>query len=206
LIVGRDGSLIVRAPFQATDEQIQAVVEKKSGWIRSKLEMANTTYPKAAPKEYVNGEGFWYLGKTYRLEIVDVQETPLVLGDRFYLAHSVLDDAEKVFKTWYQNAALQVFPERVDWYASKNGYYYDQVKITDAQKRWGSCGPKRTLNFSWRLIMAPMQVIDSVVIHELVHLQEKNHSKHFWVKIKTLMPDYQQQIEWLDKNGHLLNI
>lgn len=95
---------------------------------------------------------------------------------------------------------------RVAWYSKKSGISVKQIKITSANSRGGSCSAKGTLSFPWRLVMAPVPVIDYVVIHELIHVVEKNHSKDFWDKVHVLMPDYQQKIEWLDINGHILKI
>jgi predicted metal-dependent hydrolase len=206
LIVQRDGRLVVRAPIDATDEQILTVVQKKNGWIHSKQEAVLSTYPQVVEKEFVNGEGFWYLGTSYRLRIVDDANHPLELDTYFLLDRYVLPHARDVFTAWYKGRALLVISERVAWYAAKNGINYKQVKITSAQTRWGSCSAKGTLSFSWRLVMAPVPVIDYVVVHELVHLLEKNHGRAFWAKVKAIMPDYKQKIEWLDINGHLLRI
>ncbi len=138
--------------------------------------------------------------------IVDNQQLPLTLSDQFYLSASGLPHAGAVFKAWYTQQAFQVISERVQWFAAQNGFDYGRVKITEARTRWGSCGRGGSLNFSWRLVMAPLPVIDYVVVHELVHLQEKNHSKAFWMKVKLLMPDYQRHINWLNANGYLLTI
>jgi len=78
--------------------------------------------------------------------------------------------------------------------------------ITSARTRWGSCSQEGALSFAWRLIMAPLPIIDYVVVHELAHIQVKNHSKRFWNKLNVLMPDYRQRIEWLERNGHLLSL
>ena len=80
------------------------------------------------------------------------------------------------------------------------------LKFNNAQKRWASCSPKNNLNFSWRLIMAPIGVVDYVVVHELVHLEEKNHSKEFWRKVKVLLPQYERYERWLKKYGYLLRL
>lgn len=206
LIVQRDGRLVVRAPIDATDEQILTVVQKKNGWIHSKQEAVLSTYPQVVEKEFVNGEGFWYLGTSYRLRIVDNAGHPLELDTHFLLDRSVIPRAREVFTAWYKERALLVISERVAWYATKNGIKYKQVKITSAQTRWGSCSAKGTLSFAWRLVMAPVPIIDYVVVHELVHLLEKNHGRAFWAKVKAIMPDYKQKIEWLDINGQLLRI
>ncbi len=206
LIVQRDGRLVVRAPAKAKDDAIRALVEKKAEWIKAKQELVKTTYPPYVPKEFVNGEGFWYLGHIYRLQIVDDKQPSIILNGNFQLAAAALPKAPRVFEHWYREQALQVISERAKWYAENHGYTFNRIKITSAQTRWGSCSTKGTLSFAWRLVMAPVPVIDYVVAHELVHMEEKSHSKEFWRKIKLLIPDYKQRIEWLENNGHLLQI
>jgi len=206
LIVQRDGSLVVRAPLRASDKQIGDLVQEKEKWIIAKQEAARRMYANTRPKEFVNGEGFLYLGKSYKLAIVDGNQPALSLSDQFYLTKSALPHAEAVFKAWYKQRAKQIISERAAWYAAQNGFVYQRVNITGARTRWGSCGRRGTLNFTWRLIMAPLRVIDYVVIHELAHLKQKNHSKVYWNEVKRLMPDYQQQIGWLKANGDTLRL
>ena len=206
LIVDRDGRLIVRAPLRASQKQILLFVEQKRDWIRSKQELASSMYARFLPKKYANGENFLFLGKTYRLVIVEKSDSPLRLADQFILTRAASARGEKVFKGWYAAQARKVIPERVKIYAVTHGFNFLRVNITSAQTRWGSCSPSGSLNFSWRLVMAPMQVIDYVVIHELVHLRQKNHSRHFWDEVKTMMPDYAQQVKWLKTNGHMLRL
>ena len=206
LIVNQDGTLIVRAPLRATQKQIEDLVEQKADWIKSKQKLVKATYARFMPKEYINGEEFLYLGTPYRLSIVDDPIHPLRLIDRFYLSHSVLDRAEKIFKVWYHTQAKKVIAGRVKAYADLYGFEYRKVNITNAQTRWGSCSPRGSLNFSWRLVMAPVPVIDYVVVHELVHLHEKNHSRRFWDKVQNILPGYSQQVQWLKSNGHSLRL
>lgn len=206
LIVLRDGKLVVRAPLYATDDQIFSVIERKTNWIISKQKEVISTYPQSGRKEFVNGEGFLYLGQSYRLKIIDLGEIPLKLETFFLLDQSVLTRAEEVFINWYKERAMEVLSERVEWYGSKIGVDVKQVKITSAKSRWGSCSAKGTLSFPWRLVMAPVPVIDYVVVHELVHTTIKNHGEIFWNTLKGIVPDYKQRIEWLELNGHTLKI
>jgi len=206
LIVNHDGTLIVRTPLRATQKQIENVVKQKEDWIKSKQKLVKATYARFMPKEYINGEEFMYLGTPYRLEIVYGSNQPLHLAEHFYLSHSVLPRAEKIFKGWYIAQAKKVIPGQVKAYADRYGFVYRKVNITNAQTRWGSCSPHGSLNFSWRLIMAPVAVIDYVVVHELLHLHEKNHSRRFWEKVKNIMPGYDQQVKWLKMNGHMLKL
>ena len=206
LIINTEGKLIIRAPLRATQKQIEYVVEQKMGWIKVKQEQVRTAYAHFAPKEFVNGEEFLYMGKVYRLAIVDGPDQPLHLTDQFYLSRTSLAHAETIFKRWYIAQAKRVITERGKVYAARNHFEYRRIKITQAQTRWGSCSSSGNLNFSWRLVMAPLQVIDYVVVHELVHLHEKNHSQRFWDRVKTILPGYALQVQWLKKNGYMLRL
>ncbi len=206
LIVERDGRLIVRAPLRAREETINTFIQRKEKWILKKQEQVQSYYPPFVPKEYVNGEGFWYLGGIYKLQLVDTSRPSLYLNGSFRLARAAVHKAPLEFERWYRKQAQKVIAERVKWYAEKHGYSFKQIKITSARTRWGSCSERGTLSFSWRLVMAPVSVIDYVVVHELVHLNMKNHSKEYWSRVKLIMPDYQNKIDWLEKNGHLLRL
>jgi predicted metal-dependent hydrolase len=202
-----DATLIVKAPFGVSEKAIKNVVIKHKDWIEKKKKDILARDPKFVKKEFVNGEGFLYLGRYYKLSIVDKQNFPLIFNNNsFYLLKDYLPVAEKIFITWYKKMAYEKISDRVKWYAKKRNFVYNKINITNANQRWGSCSPKKNLNFSWRLIMAPLPVIDYVVVHELVHIEEKNHSKFFWCKVKMLMPDYEKSIDWLKRNGYLLRL
>lgn len=199
-------TLIVRAPSSVSDETIKKVILKHKDWIEQKIKIIKSRDPKPSPKEFVNGEGFLYLGRYYKLKIVEDQEDPLIFENAFYLSKKYLPHAREIFVNWYKEKAYEKIKERVELYAKKTGLKYNTINITNAQKRWASCSSKDNLNFSWRLIMAPLSVIDYVVVHELVHTSEKNHTKNFWNKVKTILPGYEKYKEWLNKNGYLLNL
>jgi len=201
-----EAKLIIRAPFFTSNETIKRVVHKHKRWIEKKKKEIEARDPKYLPKEFVNGEGFLYLGKSYKLKIVDDQEIPLKFLNGFYLSRNALPEAKEVFIKWYKKKAYEKISQRVKWYSLKGGFKYNRVNITNAQKRWGSCSSKGNLNFSWKLIMAPLPVIDYVVIHELCHLEQRNHTKSFWNKVKILMPDYEKYKYWIEKNGYLLRL
>lgn len=205
LIVERDGRLVVRAPLHVTDGQILKFAESKADWIKAKQAQAkkNST---VARKRYVEGEKFLYLGQAYALEFVNHRKPALILDSRFYLARSASPRARQLFVGWYKKQALRVISERVNLYAAKYCYTCRQIKITSARTRWGSCSPNGNLNFTWRLVMAPLAVIDYVVVHELVHLKVKNHSKDFWGQVGEILPDYKQYIAWLKANGPFLTL
>lgn len=206
LEINREGKLIVRAPYSTATGQIETLVQDKAGWIRDKQALAQRRRLENPPRKFTPGERFLYLGKSYHLVIVSSQKEPLILQDAFYLAEYASRQAESVFEGWYKARASEVITERAAIYARRDGFNYSRIRISGAKTRWGSCGSKGSLNFSWRIIMAPIDVIDYVIVHELVHLKNKSHSKSYWRRVAALLPDYRQHINWLKENGHRLSI
>ena len=205
LVISPDATLTVRAPFYLPISFIEEFIEKKSSWILRKISELEKR-PTVKGKEYVSGEGFLYLGKTYRLRYIEDHANELVFKDAFLISKVHRKETKELFISWYKKEAEKKISERVAWYSERSGLKYKSINISNAQKRWGSCSTTGNLNFSWRLIMAPLSVIDYVVVHELVHLTEKNHSRQFWNKVKILFPGYQRHKKWLQENGHLLNV
>lgn len=205
LVVTEDAMLVVRAPYHTPLEYIKNLVGKKSAWIRRKI----SEMPKrgqAPAKEFENGEKFFHLGKQYDLCIVENTAADVELKDHLCLAQQALPEARNVLMRWYRSEALKKITERCRWYATMTGCTPSSLKITGARKRWGSCGAKGSLNFSWRLIMAPPEVIDYVIVHELIHIGQMDHSKQFWNKVGGILPDYAQQRKWLREHDRLLTL
>jgi predicted metal-dependent hydrolase len=205
LIVKPDGSLVVRAPLRMPEKPIREFIEHHAAWIKKKQAEARAARL-PAPRQYVPGESFMYLGNPYSLEIVSGQRKPLVLEGNFRLADSVQSSAELEFERWYRAEAKQILNERVKLYASQYGLQYKKIGITSARTRWGSCSADGSLNFSWRLILAPLEAVDYVVVHELVHTVFHNHSRRFWKRVERIMPDYRERRKWLRKNGQGLMV
>jgi len=209
LIVQSDGSLLVRAPLRVTQRQILDVVQQQAEWVRSRQEAARQRAAAAPPKAFVEGEIFNYLGQPYRLVIANAARPALALdaqAGQFRLARAAQPGVAALFEAWYRRQARQVFTERVAFYARQIGLQPQKLRISSARTRWGSCSSRGTLSFTWRLVMAPLPVIDYVVVHELCHLQVRNHSKDFWNKVRAIMPDYKERARWLRVNGHLLRL
>lgn len=202
----RDGVLVVRAPTFASRGQIEELVNLKASWIRKKQNLLRQQSSEAPAKQFISGEEYLYLGEHYPLEIVKEQTAPLILQDKFYLAEKSRNEAKLVFTKWYRKQASLFIKKLVERRALQNGFSYKLIRITSAKKRWGSCGPKGSLNFSWRMIMAPPYVIEYVVVHELVHLKIKNHSKTYWDEVRKLIPGYRLHRSWLKENGYRLTL
>lgn len=203
LIVEQDATLVVRAPLKTPLKYIRDLVLKKSVWIQRNQEISREKIRKNPPKEFVDGEAFLFLGSRYNLKIVD-DVVDIELGDCLRIPRSLLPDARYHLISWYKRQAYAKIMERAEWYAKSTGLRYKSITVTGAEKRLGSCSINRKLNFSWRLAMAPLAVIDYVVVHELSHLEHKNHSIKFWNKVKTIMPEYREREKWVRENGYLL--
>ncbi len=202
--ITENAELIIRVPYKMSKKAIYQIIEKHKGWIEKKQkEMMNRSQ---ISHKFTNNEEFFYLGNRYKLQIVKGQKVPLIFDDGFFLSERHLNDAKEILLEWYKVKSYEIIFERVTFYASKYGFKYEKFRITNAQKRWGSCSSNGNLNFSWKLVMAPLDIIDYVVIHELVHLIERNHSKSFWEKVRMIYPEYEKYHDWLKENGYLLNL
>jgi predicted metal-dependent hydrolase len=205
IIVHRDGKVIVRAPLKASEALIRQFVESKSVWIAEKKAQAAKQPPKMARK-FAAGEKFPFLGQEYVLSSVEGQKAALKFENGFFLNQKNIPNAQLVFEKWYKAAALKVLTERTQLYAAKFGLRYAKIRITSARTRWGSCSSQGTLSYTWRLVMAPLEVVDYVVIHELAHLTVKNHSPVFWAAVAKMLPDYKLRKAWLRKNERFLTL
>ncbi|MCA1927348.1 MAG: M48 family metallopeptidase [Calditerrivibrio sp.] len=206
LQVTDDATLVVRAPFGISNESISYIVSKHINWINQKryeIKLRNLAF---SPRKFVDGERFLFLGESYELKIVESGDERLKFQDKFYLTKSSLTEAIYLFIDWYKRVGFEKMLERVKFYANIANFKYNRINISNSNKIWGSCSSNGNLNFSWRIIMAPLPVVDYVVVHELVHLEVRNHSKDFWDRVSMLMPDYKKQKVWLKNNGYLLRL
>jgi predicted metal-dependent hydrolase len=200
LFIENDGSLVVRAPLRISENAIHEFVADNNRWIEKK--QAEAAVIGSAPvKQYIPGETFLFLGNPYKLEVLKGQKKALLFNEGFKLADHAQGNAEKAFKDWYRKQARKVITEHVNLFASQYDLHYEKIRISSARTRWGSCSPSGTLSFSWRLIITPIEVVDYVIIHELVHTVVHSHSKRFWKKVEKILPDYKDYNKWLRKNG-----
>lgn len=206
LKVTSEGDLIVRAPLGTSQKYIEDLVEQKEDWIKEKMRIIQERRAKYTEKQFSVGEEFLFLGKPYILRFSRQVGEPGIESKYLFLPECNNEKAESYIKNWYRNKAKLIFSERVERFAMRQGISYQAVKITSASHRWGSCSSKGNLNFTWKLVMAPLQVIDYVVVHELCHIEYPNHSKDFWAKVKQIMPDYKLKQKWLADNQRILEI
>ena len=205
LVITAEAHLIVRAPLRAPVAMIDDLIREKQGWIR-KTVAAMKQRPQAVDHAYDEGEIFWFLGRSYPLHFVDNAVTAIERTDRLCVSRTLQPDIRHRLKRWYIQEAEKEIRARCMWFSMTTGYSPASIRISDARQRWGSCSSRGGLNFSWRLIQAPLEIVDYVIVHELVHLKQHDHSRKFWDKVKAIMPDYERRRKWLRENERLLRI
>lgn len=206
ITVERDRQVVVHAPANLSEDKIREIVSSKKDWIMGKL-MHVQKYPViASAKEFVSGESLMYLGKNYQLLIVDTELDGIEFDKQFKISKINQAIANDLFKQWYKNQAIEKIQPLAIEYAKNLGVQFKECKISEMKYRWGSCTPKNNINFSWRIIKAPAFVIRYIVVHELIHLIESNHTPTFWNILSIQVPDYQKAKDWLKMNGHLLEV
>jgi predicted metal-dependent hydrolase len=204
--VERDRSVVVRAPMGTDPEKIRKVVESKKLWLfeKSRHPQKYNELPHPPGKELVSGESMPYLGRNYRIELVDSESENLHFDQKFFVPKRLASQGPRVFRRWYEEKARERILPRVRQHAKNLGVVLNEAKVGDSRFRWGSCTPKDNVNFNWRLIKAPMFVIDYVIAHELAHLIEANHTPRFWNIVKTQVPGMEKAKAWLKEHGQFL--
>ncbi len=202
IYIERDGTVSILAPDHLSHDEINDVVENKRYQICRQLAEWESLNESRVEREFVSGESFLYLGNLYRLEIVKNQEAPLKLYQGyFYLRESDIPRGMEVFRQFYKEKGLPKLIERVALYKKKLGVETNSVKILDLKNRWASASKNGTLNFHWKCIMAPLKVLDYIVVHELCHFIESTHNENFWNLVDKLLPDYAERKNWLREHG-----
>ena len=205
-----EGKVSLVVPDNLSESRIHEIMTQKTRWIRSKLLLYRETVP-LKPKEYVSGESFTYLGKNYRLKVA-IASRPFVklVNSRLRVAlpeRSLTPNKVKnVLTDWYRTRAEQKLQEKIERYAKLIGVQPASVRIKTFKSRWGSCSSKGDLLFNWKIIIAPNRIVDYVVVHELCHLKQHNHSPLFWTCVERAMPDYRECRQWLKVNGRGLDV
>jgi predicted metal-dependent hydrolase len=204
IIVERDRSVIVRAPLNTNPELIDKEIQKRKRLLQSKIQH-NQKYPyEKQNKEFVSGESLLYLGKNYKLYVTDEQFDGIQFDSKFFISRENQKDTNKLFKEWYIKSATDIIVPKAISIANQIGVQYNSINILDLKYTWGSCTPKDNIHFNWRLIKAPITVIEYIIVHELTHLLESNHTPEFWNRVAAQLPSYDNAKIWLKENGNIL--
>lgn len=204
--VDPSGDVLLVAPENFSTSRLDAVVLRKAAWIVRRRRHVQSHDPPPSPREFVSGESVLYLGRHYRLKVHpnEAGETKLRGGWLHVPAPAGAQQTAHVraaLVSWFRRHAAERLPERVEVWRAKVGVAMPRVVIADQQKRWGSCDHGGTIRLNWRIVQAPMRLVDYVVVHELVHLHHRGHGRDYWQAVGRVMPDYERRRQDLRQRG-----
>ena len=205
LTVLKNGNVIVKAPISMKDEVIERFVFEKQDWISSKLSMINKTQSKF--DDVIHYQKFMLYGNKYSLVFDDVKN--IKVNDSFEIILPQKLEHEKVLKllkSWYKKVAKQVLSERLAFVENKIKLKSNSFRIGDSKGRWGSCNSRGAICLNFRVLMLPPALIDYVIVHELCHLVEMNHSKNFWKLVNSFLPNVDKLKSAIKEYGFLLGL
>lgn len=193
------------APADLDDDRVMKIVRKKGAWLLREQAGYRELGGTAVPREFVNGETFHYLGRQYRLKVFPDEKAVVtrIVARGSSLIAPVLPSANllvrraairSALRHWYRDRAKAHFPARAAVMAELLGIPPPTVHVVDQPKRWRSCDALGSIRLNWRLVMAPMMLVDYVIAHEACHVLEHNHSRQFWRSLETIMPDYEYRL------------
>jgi predicted metal-dependent hydrolase len=205
-------TITVFSPRHLDDEKIRMIVQKKARWILEKQKQVESNRYSNSMKEFVSGESFPYLGKLYRLKVMKTAEDTIrkcrLVNGRFLVEINGNHETEvnrtvvkKALVDWYLERAETKIKERVDRFSQQIGKTPLSIKIKNQERRWGSCSRNGSIRFNWKVIMAPISILDYVIVHELCHLIHPHHSTQFWQKVQSIIPGYRRRRDWLKANS-----
>lgn len=215
--VAPTAQVVVLVPNFVSRDDIGKIVKKKARWILEKQEFFRALAALYPEKEFISGEQILYLGHKYRLKVKQVGREcpgePKLAGRRIYISVNKKlgpEDRKKIIKdaliNWYFSKSEQIIKSRVNRYSKMLDIKPQDIKIKNQKKRWGSCSSNGILRFNWRVAIAPISIIDYIVVHELSHLKIKNHSPDFWKLVSLALPDYQERRDWLKNNAAIFRL
>ena len=212
LSVSPRNHLTVTVPKHFSDSHIEKFLAQQAGWIAKKILRNQNLGAQYPPKAYQDGDVFSFLGQSYRLEIEERSPRSVKIeGDRLRVSASrnIIsgdgeDDLPSMVRAWYEGTAHSILKERVAYYEEKMELRAQSIRVRTLAAQWGSCAITGHLCFNARLIMAPLNIVDYVVVHELSHLAHHNHSPRFWKLVESHIPDYRKCRKWLREHGNFL--
>lgn len=201
LHVNADGELIVRAPSYVSISEIETLIIQKQAWITAAQTRLNKQKNIHPVHQFVPGEVFWFLGKDLILKYAHISKVTLTDG-LLYIPDT--QPAQTTLETWYKKQARSYFSEQLNNRSASMQIPFGAFRLSGARTCWGSCGPKNSINLTWRLIMAQPAAIDYVIVHELCHILHRDHSRAFWDCVQSHCPDAAMQRAWLKEHQGIL--
>lgn len=211
ILIHPDKGVVVRAPRRTSISYIEKLIELKAAWIVDKIQVVNAI-PRPLSREYRGGETLSYLGSSMRLVVAvtsnkvgSVQRNDdrlTVFVPQLISCESRSEYIKHMLQRWYVNEAKDLINRLVTKYSGITGLVPNKISIKNFKRSWASCTGGDNIGFNWRLMMAPLPVVEYVVVHELCHIKEKNHSQSFWSLLGRYLPDFIDSRNQLKLSGH----
>ena len=198
-----DGTARVTIPRGGSAAEARRFAQKNVGWLERQLLRRAAVPPRS--KAWLLGSQILFQGQLVRLEAgLNGESTLLRFGQEELRVKNAAGDLRPELECHLFRIAARELPLRVTELAALHQLPVRRVSVRNQRSRWGSCSPRGTLSLNWRLVQAPLHVRDYIIVHELAHLKEMNHSRRFWREVARLCPDFAQAEAWLKKNAQLL--
>ena len=200
LEVSAGPKLDIKAPRGLPDAEIRRFLEKNAAWIREKA-----TLSQQPPAALADGAQLFWLGRAVTLVLTTSLRKPFVhlTEDKLSVNCYALRPypPELLLRQWYAQEAARLLVKKTKYWCAAMETSVNRIAIKEQKTRWGSCSAKGNVNYNWRIVMAPEEIVDYLVVHELAHRFELNHSAAFWARVARHCPDYQRRRQWLKENG-----
>ena len=206
LAILKDGQIVVKAPMKMSGEAIQKFIYDKQDWIKQKLAFIENNRQKF--DEIISYSKFLLFGNRYELKLANVKTVQTSDTEMcIYMPKSVPEDKILTrLKSWYKKTAKKILEDRVEYISSIIKLKPNILKISDSKGRWGACNSKGTISLNFRVVMLEPAVIDYVIVHELCHLIEMNHSKKFWNIVNSFLPNATELKQKIKEYSFLLGL
>lgn len=209
--IGSDRRFKITVPKRAFSFQIVHFLKKNEPWISKQIRRLEKESQLRPALNYHSGDQVYYFGEALTLRIIphSLKRAKVKVRDDYLEVYSDSTNALQIraaIEKFYRKKAEEVIHDRLQYFNETYQFKYHRVSFRNQKTRWGSCSAAGNLSFNWRLIMAPIEVLDYVVVHELCHLKELNHSSRFWAQVARAIPDYKERKKWLKTNHYLLQV
>jgi len=187
---------------ESNEVRPRELLKENAVWVIEKKREYDAYRAQVPERSYEEGATFSYLGQECEV-VIERRPSSSVEDETLRLARHHIEDTsvKRALETLYRRKAREVFKERADHFAEQMGVEYEQIEIRSQRTKWGSCSTTGTLGLNWRLLMAPREIVDYIVIHELAHLRESNHTDSFWSLVAEHDPEYESHANWLEENS-----
>ena len=203
-IIERNGEVVVKAPLGFSESKIADLIKKNRMQLFRKINHPQKFKSNKDTSSQLNGRSILFGGKNYKVFVDKGSVNQFIFDGKFIISENITDQFASKLRQWLISEAKERLTPRIIEVAKKLGVEYNKLTISDIQLRWGSCTPKNNININYRIIKAPAFVSNYIIVHELTHLIELNHTKEFWQIVKTAYPKYEEAKKWLIEKGDLL--